>query len=203
MPGRERYQRSILINQSTSEALEFLLNPSQVTTAIRVNWNKQASIAATFERVHYASTANVAVSFALVVNRMLIAKRRRDATGRLPRSKFGEVRDEFDRHRNFLMSLCYPRGRRNDVVKRSPPRALLLWPRFMAIEVLCFGVSFRDEMFDRQGEPVQFSADLQLEEIRDFRLTSADVRKQGLRRPRGVLAANIVTNTGGRLGAKA
>ncbi len=188
MAGTEktRIERGVLVNQATAEMQEFLFNPIQVTTNLTVNWDRHVSLAASFERLHYRNTSNVTVSLELTVNRMMIALRRRDVSGRVPRGQFASIREEFSDRRKFLLSLCYPRGLPNDPVRRSPPSALFLWPSFMAMEIVITQVGFTDEAWAINGEPISFKANLQLEEVRDYRLTSAQARRDGYIRAGGI-----------------
>lgn len=179
--------RGALCNLATTEILDFLFSPQGVDTTIAVNYAKQVPIASSYERLHFQGTSNVTFQFELLVNRQIVAKRILSGSTASASSLFPKIRQEFNKHRNFLMALCYPQGKKNDVVRRSPPRALFLWPRFIAMEVVVRQLSFKDEMFAVDGSPIQFRASLQLEEIRDYRLTSAAARRQGLTRPAGLL----------------
>ncbi len=183
--NQSKIVRGILVNEASGEMHEFLFNPEQLTSGITVNWDKMTPIAASFDRLHYRSTSNATFALELIVHRMLIAKRRRDASGVVPRADFGAIRKEFDDRRNFLIALCYPRGLPNDPVRRSPPKALLLWPRFLAVEVVVNSLNFVDSAFAQNGEPISFSASLDLQETRDFRLTSSVARREGFIRTTG------------------
>jgi hypothetical protein len=181
-----RITRGVLINQATNEPRVFFFNPLSVTSNVTVNWDKHVSIGASYERLHYRNTSNATFNLELIVNRMVLAKRFRDK-GKISREIFPIIRNEFDDYRKYLLSLCYPRGRPNDPIRRSPPRVLFLWPRFLAIEAVVSGqLSFVDEQFAQNAEPIHFRATLPLEEVRDFRLTSAQIRREGFRRPGGV-----------------
>lgn len=185
--------RGMLINQATNEARTFLFNPQRVETRLTVNWEKHVAIAASHERLHFRNTSNATFTLELLVNRMIIAKRIGNVPALQRSALFAQIRKEFDDHRNFLLALCYPRGRANDPVRRSPPRALFLWPRFLALDVVVNSLSFTDEAFATNLEPIQFRAALELQEVRDFRLTSAMARRDGFRRPGGIRRGEILT----------
>jgi len=102
------------------------------------------------------------------------------ATGRkIPQQDFQILREQFELKRRFLLSLCYPRGRVNDVVRRSPPQCILVWPGYLAVRVVMRSLQLRDTAFDRDGYPVNFEAQCQFEEYRTYRLTSRDVFRAG------------------------
>lgn len=184
MIGSGKITRARLINQATNETRVFLFNPESVDSRIRVNWNKHVSLGASMERMHFKNTSNVTFAMELLVNRMILAKRFR-AAGKIDPGIFPIIRNEFDDYRKFLLSLCYPRGTPNDPVRRSPPRVLILWPRFLAIEAVVTSMSFRDESFAENLEPISFRATVEFEEIRDFRLTSNVIRRSGFIRAAG------------------
>jgi len=191
-PEWANIRRGIVHNEDTGESWQFFMNPEEITTQIEVNWTKSAAIGASYERLSYQNTANATFDLVLRHNRIWFADVSRApidqvnlspqgfASGRqLNPSEYDTIRDEFEKKRRFLMSLCYPRGRVNDVVRRSPPHCILLWPGYLAVRVILRSLQMADSQFDTNGQPVYFEASCQFEEYRTYRLTSADVFKVG------------------------
>lgn len=84
--------------------------------------------------------------------------------------------------RLFLMSLCYSREGAQSVREGAPPRVLFIWPTLIAMTTVITNLRIQHEKFNRFGTPTVFRALFDLEEIRDVRLTSEEVRILGTRR---------------------
>jgi hypothetical protein len=171
--------RGALVNEDTNESQVFMFNPTQLVTAIQVNWDKDAGIGASFERLGYRNTANAEFNLTLIHDFKAWISRTRSPGERFSQSESDNLRDEFEQHRRFLMALCYPRGRWNDVLRRSPPPATLMWPGYLAIRVVINSVQFTDKEFDDNSKPLAFDAACVFQELRVYRLTSADVYRRG------------------------
>jgi hypothetical protein len=90
--------------------------------------------------------------------------------------------DQIHFARRFLQSLCYPRRGAEDVAGGGPPRALFVWPGVISLTCVLTALAFKYLRFNVAGAPVEFSAKVTLEEIRDVRLLSEDVLADGTRR---------------------
>lgn len=171
--------RGALVNEDTGEAQGFMFNPGQLTSAIQVNWDKAAGLGASFERLGYKNTANPQFNLTLVHNLKAWISRTRKPGETINASTAADIRNEFERHRRFLIALCYPRGRWNDVLRRSPPTALLMWPGYLSVRVVINTVTFTDKEFDTNSKPTAFDAACVFQEHRVYRLTSADAYRKG------------------------
>ncbi|MCP4573342.1 MAG: hypothetical protein GY838_13385 [bacterium] len=171
--------RGALINEDTGVAQGFMFNPQQLVTAIQVNWDKDAGLGASFERLSYKNTANTQFDLTLVHNLKAWISRTRKPGEMIDAGTADAIRDEFERHRRFLIALCYPRGRWNDVLRRSPPTAMLMWPGYLAIRVVINSLQFTDKEFDTNSKPTAFDAACVFQEKRIYRLTSADAYRKG------------------------
>lgn len=174
--------RGALINEATNEGLGFMFNPKQLTAQIQVNWDKSVSLGASFERLGYKNTSNVPINLTLTHNLAAWLARTRKPKEVVSIGTAIDLRKEFDRHRNFLIALCYPQGRWNDVLRRSPPTALLMWPGYLAMRVVITTLQFTDTEFDEASRPTVFDAACAFEEHRTYRLTSADAYRKGFLR---------------------
>lgn len=171
--------RGALVNEDTNEALGFMFNPTQLVTAIQVNWDKAPALGASFERLSYKNTGNAEFNLTLIHNLKAWISRTRKPGETINASTAASIRKEFERHRRFLIALCYPRGRWNDVLRRSPPTALLMWPGYLSIRVVINSLQFTDNEFDENSKPTAFDAACVFQEQRIYRLTSADAYRKG------------------------
>jgi hypothetical protein len=166
--------RGALVNEHTGEALGFMFNPQQLTRNLTVNWGKSAALSATFERLHYQNTANEAFDLTLTHNLPAWVNRTR-AGATINEAQRNVLRQEFEYHWRFLRAFCYPRGRPADVLKRSPPTGLLVWPNYLTVRLVVNTLQRTDNTFDDELRPIAFDATLNLQEARTYRLTSDDV----------------------------
>ena len=174
--------RGALINEDTGSDMGFMFNPRQLTAQLQVNWDKAAALGASFERLGYQNTGNVIFDLTLLHNLAAWVERKRRPGETITGTTAADIRKAFDLHRNFLISLCYPRGRYNDVLKRSPPTALFIWPGYVAIRVVINSLQLTDMDFDESARPTVFEAACNLEEHRTYRLTSSDAYSKGFMR---------------------
>lgn len=97
--------------------------------------------------------------------------------------------------RNFLESLCYPRGV-SQFVDAAPPRVLFMWPRFVSMTCVVTGMTDNYTQFTQLGRPREFTVTLTLEEIRQVRMLSEDVWLTGLKRPPGQIGGDTDSDDG-------
>lgn len=195
MLSRERASitRGALVNLQTQKMLEFFMNPTELSMSLTVNWTKQQTLGGTYERMHYRGTTNPTFPLELHFNRLLYADSFRTATNSAGRgggaelspSELKEISDAFEGYRRFLLALAYPVGNVREVLRRSPPHALLLWPKVLAVRVVLTSLTIRDTSFANDGAPSAFNASCTFEEFRTYRLTSSDVTASGMVRHTG------------------
>jgi hypothetical protein len=191
---RARLVRAGLLNLGTNQLIRFFMNPTELSSQISVNWSKQQALGASYQRMHYRGTNNMTFNLELHFNRILFVEHHR--TGPSPqfgkplgegltRSELRRIAKKFEGYRKFLLGLCYPRGNVRDVIRRSPPHALLLWPKTVAIRVVMTSLGTRDTQFANDGTPTSFVASCAFEEFRTYRLTSGEVEAIGMVRRAG------------------
>lgn len=178
-PDWASVRRAYIHNEETNESWPFVINPENLTVQISVNWTKAAALGASFERMHYRNTANATFDLIVKANRIMFVDMQRGPGVTLTQGNYSDIKLDFESRRNFLMSLCYPRGRQNDVLRRSPPTCLLVWPGYLAVRAVMRSLQMRDTQFAQDGSPVAFEAACQFEEYRTYRLTSAEVLAAG------------------------
>ena len=158
--------RMSIANIATGESVDAQFNPTDFEEALEVNWARQTVPGLSHQPLQFVNTGNA--KFTLELNFEV-----QDPTTDLERIHLA---------RRFLQSLCYPRRGAEDVVGGGPPRALFVWPGVISLTCVLTALSFKYGRFNLDGVPVQFTAKVTLEEIRDVRLLSEDVLADGTQR---------------------
>jgi hypothetical protein len=166
--------RMSVTNLATGESIEAQLNPTELEESLDVDYARQTVPGLSHQPLPFVQTNNTKLSLELYF----------DA------SAAGYTLDQILYARRFLQSLCYPRRGASDVVGGGPPRVLFAWPGIISLTCVITALSFKYTRFNQQGVPVQFTAKVTYEEIRDVRLTSDEVLQSGTQRsgkgPEGV-----------------
>lgn len=187
---RARPPRVFFTNIRTGETNEMPFTPTTLTETIVVNYARQAVTGMSHETMQYGNTQNYKIEgLEFFVSGM--------PQGPSPRNPARAIADrrnfqpsetdtiEADRAmdlRNFLMSLCYSSETAETVRDGAPPRILFVWPQFMALTCVFSELRITHEKFNQLGRPINYRAIINIEEIRDFRLTSEQVRTRGTQR---------------------
>jgi hypothetical protein len=158
--------RMSIANVATGESVDAQFNPTDFEEALEVNWARQTVPGLSHQPLQFVNTGNA--KFTMELNFEV-----QDPTTDLERIHLA---------RRFLQSLCYPRRGAEDVVGGGPPRALFVWPGVISLTCVLTALSFKYGRFNLDGMPVQFTAKVTLEEIRDVRLLSEDVLADGTQR---------------------
>jgi len=161
-----RPARMSIANVATGESIEAQLNPSELEEALEVAYNRLTIPGLSHQPLQFTNTGNLKLTFELMFEAL-------EPAADLPRLLLA---------RRFLQSLCYPPRGAQDVRSGGPPRALFIWPNLASLTCVITGLTFKHQRFNLEGTPVQFSAKVTLEEIRDVRLTSEDVYLDGTER---------------------
>jgi Contractile injection system tube protein len=158
--------RMSIANVSTGESVEAQFNPTEFEEALEVNWARQTVPGLSHQPLQFVNTGNARFTLELHFE------------VQDPRTDLAQIH----RARRFLQSLCYPRRGATDVVGGGPPRALFIWPNVVSLTSVVTALTFKYSRFNLEGTPVQFTAKVSLEEIRDVRLVSEDVLASGSQR---------------------
>ena len=158
-------QRMHLVNLATGEDFEVMFNPEQITEEVQVAYARQTIPGLSHQPLQFTNTGNHAVSMDLF------------ATGTTER-RIALVSDL----RQFLLSLTVPPGNAGTIDDGAPPRVLFLWGLVWSWTAVITSVRIVSSQFTQEGEIRTLVASITLEEIRDVRMTSQDVRITGTRR---------------------
>lgn len=159
--------RMWLTNLASTEEMPAHYNPTEVKEKIQVNYGRLKVLGLSHEVLQYQNTGNLTLDFSLAF---------RAFDDNLNRVKdIGEMK-------KFMYALCYPRRGAADIAGGAPPRCLFIWPNYASLTCVLTGMEWTNQLFARDGTPTLAEANLTIEEIRDFRLYSEDVRDFGLQR---------------------
>jgi len=148
-------------NLVTQEVVPVMFNPTEIETAIEVGWQRFTVPGLSHQPKHYVNTSNLSIPLSLFYRAVTLAQ-------------LDEMRDK----RNFFESLAYPVAS-DQVVSGGPPRFLFIWPKHIALICTMNSVRQRDIAFTREGRPRIAQVNIEIEEIRNVRLLSFDVRRFG------------------------
>ena len=152
--------RMSLTNLLTSETLTAQFNPQKLDESLDINYARQTIPGMSHQVIQYVNTNNVKWEG---VELFFIAD---DPLG------FNTLH----RARTFIHSLLLPPGGAESVVGGAPPRVLFVWPHVLAVSAVITSAKFSHEMFKSDGRTRIMRVFLTLEEIRDVRITSEDMR---------------------------
>jgi len=154
-----------LANVATGEVLEAQFNPTTLEDTLSVDYTRLTVPGLSHKVLQYVGTGNVGVPVELYCNANT------EDTARAILS-----------FRNFIDSLCYASASAQDIRGGAPPRVLFVWPNLASLTCVILKRQFTYENFAPDGSLLRYKAQVELEEIRDFRLTSEEVRERGLLR---------------------
>jgi hypothetical protein len=155
--------RIALVNIDTAEPLWVQYNPESFEEKIDVNWAQIVIPGLSHQPMQFTHTKNYSTKLELFFN----AEGREGSVAML------------DEARKWLMAACYPEGQAETIDRGGPPRILFVWPTIVSMEIVLNSLSFKHELFNLDMSMRQFRATLDMMEIRDTRITGADVRRDG------------------------
>lgn len=162
--------RVTFTNLRTGETFEMPFVPETLEHEVIVNWARLQVIGQSHETLQYINTGNhrfESLEFAFQATTEDEARSIEDA-------------------KKFLLSLCYAPSGANGVREGAPPRVLFVWPQLVSMTCVVSGVRIRDEAFFSTGLAKSVRISVPLEEIRDVRLSSDEVRVYGVQRRSGI-----------------
>lgn len=156
--------RMSFTNLATGQTVEAPLNPSELNESLKANWEELEVLGLSHKVQQYKGTDPHEFSFTV----------RCDAyTGGQNK------RVEVILFRRFLMSLFYSRRGSTDIIGGAPPRFLFIWPSLATMTCVIHSADFKHTAFDSFGGILRYDVDISIKEIRDLRLTSEDVERNG------------------------
>lgn len=162
----ERPPRVSFTNLRSGETVEMPLVPETLDEEVTVNWTKQVIVGMSHEQLQYSHTSNHSFPGLEFIFR----------------AESPEDLDAITDGRKFLLSLTQAPADAQGVRDGAPPRILFFWPQLVSMTCVLGGIRITHELFNKEGASVRFKVRLNLEEIRDVRLTMDDLRDQGTQR---------------------
>jgi hypothetical protein len=156
----------VLVNVTTAESMECLLNPTQLSERVQVNWNRLQVPGLSHQVLQYQGTGNRQLSSVeFYLDKLFAAEQPGDT--------------EILEFRRFLRALTVaPRGTEG-VPATAPPRVLVVWPNVLTIETVLTDLEFEYRSFGADGRVLVYTATCSFEEILDSRIASEDLRQEG------------------------
>lgn len=170
-----RMPRVMIANIRTGEFVEMPFVPHELSEEISVEYARQKIVGMSHSVLNYTGTDNHKFSgleFAFIGTPVGASNPGPTATGVDRQAAALDTR-------LFLMSLCYPSVNAQSVRAGGPPRVLFVWPSLVSMTCVIGSLQIKHSKFDVSGKPMTFTARMDLEEIRDVRLTSEAVRASG------------------------
>lgn len=162
-----RPPRCVLVNVASGESMECLFNPSQLNEKLQVNWNRLVVPGLSHQPLQFQSTSNrqlTGVEFYL--DRFFASEQ--------------PAAPDILQFRGFLRALTVPPRGAEGVAATAPPRALVIWPGVITAECVVASVEFQYQRFGADGSLLVYTATTTFEEILDTRVTSDELRVEGL-----------------------
>lgn len=161
-----RAPRCSIANLTTGETMEALFNPEQLKEKISVNWNRLPVPGLSHQVLQFQSTGNTVLSGLDFYLDRFFASKQSNAP-------------EIMQFRAFLRSFTVPTEPVVGSPLVAPPRALFVWPGLFSMEAVVTEVEFTYKQFSvKDGQVLIYTAVLGLEQIRDERVTSEQLRRE-------------------------
>lgn len=193
-PAKLRIYDIDLVAPEGLQVLEAQFNPEQLELGIKAVWKKHEVPGMSHQHKQFSHTENISLTFDLYFR---VHAPQQTQIAPLFEASTPEITDAFmkpigERYptltiaqreyaERFLLSLCVPRSEAY-LTRNAPPRILVVWPNFLSFEAVAEEVKFRYTEFNARGMPVEFTASLTVEEIRDVRFTAEYTRRTGWER---------------------
>lgn len=166
-PGslQQRAPQMFIQDLKTLETLTAQFNPANLAETVSPVWNDLVVPGLSHAVKQYSHTKNHAITFELIWDSLAA----------------GNVID-LDDARKFLLSLCYSKKGAQNVIDGEASRVLFVWPQLFSLTCVIVGLDIKHTAFNIQARPTYMTATIKIEEIRDARLFSEDVRNEGTQR---------------------
>ncbi len=151
-------------------------NPTELQGGLGVNYARLSPRGLGHQVLQYSSTDNLSYTVNLFFNASDPEEGDNNTSKQVGRNLEA---------RKFLHSLCYPRRAGNLRSGIGPPRALFVWPGIISMTMVVTALSETLQRFSKTMVPIEFIVAITLEEIRDARILSDEVRATGTERGTG------------------
>ncbi len=185
---------------SFSERLTAQFNPTQLEMAIAAVYNKVVIPGMSHELLQFSHTSNLSLKFDLYF-RVTSPNRgiKTEAEQQLGNPQFSTstvtqdvantaifypgsterfTLEDRRQAEAFLLAHVTPRSGDKGIKLTAPSGILVVWPNYLSFEAVITALSFKATRFNSSGHPVEVTASVQMEELRDLRYTDLDALLQ-------------------------
>jgi hypothetical protein len=148
-------------NLATRQFIVTQYTPLRLSEEVSAEFERLKVLGLSHQPLQYSGTTNHKVSFPLDFH---------GAPG------LGQTAAE---QRRFLLSNCYPSRSSRNVKATGPSGIVFDWPNLFSLVCAQISVKFDHDLFNRDGSPLKFTAQVTFEELRDVRLYAEDVARLG------------------------
>jgi len=167
-------QRWFLMDVDSGDIWDFPLNPEVVSESVAVNYSRAAIAGMSHEQLQYSRTGNIKVPLRIILHRDMIARDRN-----ITWAKAQDVMMKFVR---FVQSLTVVQKKYLGQIGGSPPSVYLSVPELLEIQAKVTNLGITYDQLDHDYKPIMVTVQVELEEHRESRYYSEDVREFGTRR---------------------
>lgn len=157
-----RPPRCVLINVASGESMECLLNPTELSEKLQVNWTRLTVPGLSHQVLQFQSTGNRQIAMEFYLDRFFAAAQPADM--------------RILSFRAFLRALTVPPAGTEGTVATAPPRVIVVWPKVITLEAVVASVDFQYRHFGADLDVLVYTASVAFEEILDVRVTSESLR---------------------------
>ncbi len=163
--------KASLFNLSSGETKDFFFNPTTLEQNMgEVNYDRIGYPGLSHQRLAYQGNTNPQVPIEVFVDKISL-----DAAN-------GTDVDVED-FKNYLQALTLPVEGDGFTTGSAPPRVIFAWPNVTNFTAVLRNLSFQNRTFSQEtGQVLIYTATFTLEEVRDQRLSSEEVRQHGFNR---------------------
>lgn len=153
--------RSTENDQGFISQLEVQFNPAEFTRSIQAVYHEHEVLGQSFAPQEYLRTGNQEINLSL----------------RYAVDEQGDL-EELDQAQRFIESFLYP-PRAESFLSNAPSRMLVIWPNTLSLRCRVHSVTFKHDMFNREGYTCGLTIDLTLKEASVRRITKGRVQTDG------------------------
>jgi hypothetical protein len=163
----------VLFNLLTDERLNAQFNPTDLELTIKATYKKQIVPGMSHTPLQYSHSEGLSFPLELRFQVQALSVESTEVPFTL---------DDRQRVEGFLLALTTPNNGMGIIGHSAPPSVLVVWPNFLSLEAVVESISFKYSRFNAQMHPVELTASLTLEEVRNMRYTSERARVEGFQR---------------------
>ncbi len=163
--------KASFFNLSSGEIKDFFFNPTTLEQNMgTANYDRVSYPGLPHQRLAYQGNTNPTVALEIYVDKIFLDQANQRSI------------DVVD-FKKYLQALMLPVEGDGLTVGSAPPRVIFAWPNVVHFTAVARSLVFQNRTFSQEtAEVLIYTATLTLEEVRDVRLSSEEVRQGGMNR---------------------